>query len=224
MITDQQLPSLKLILQRYKGQPGKENRLEEEKAFVHLLNLSFQHPESFNAQDFLQFPVTTIVSYLQKTHTMYLEDKLDDIKYSIERLDFSEGEESYLRPLLLQAFESYAKELTQHIGEEEEHLIPYIKQLVEQNKETFKGKSEKKLGLLRHMLNHDDDPEQKLRLLIDLLCNDSKFNQDNLSVKVLTTKLKLLELDLQIHARLEDEVLMPMALEIEGQVFGTEKN
>ena len=73
--------------------------------------------------------------------------------------------------------------------------------------------------LINHLLHHTDEPEKKLRSLIELLEDKKEHFEDQLALNVLLSKLESFERDLLVHAKLEEQVLIPKALELEKEVL-----
>ena len=68
-------------------------------------------------------------------------------------------------------------------------------------------------------MHHTDEPEKKLRSLIELLEDKKEHFEDQLALNVLLSKLESFERDLLVHAKLEEQVLIPKALELEKEVL-----
>ena len=191
-----------------------------ERAFHNELEFVFVNPDLFNAKQFFVYPIQTIIDYLQKTHVFYIEKCLHEIALAIDKLSFINDHGRYWLPVLTHTFSLYDQELRRHIQEEEEELIPYVSSLLKaKDTGSMNQTFERKLKLINHLLHHNDDAEQKLRILIDLLESKSAHFDDQLALNMLLTKLKTFERDLIIHARIEDEVLLPKALLLEKEIL-----
>ncbi|MEM6526089.1 MAG: hemerythrin domain-containing protein [Bacteroidota bacterium] len=208
------------IQRRYEG--GKLSSVAKPcpEEFCNDLTLLFLNTDTFEPARFLRFPLPTIMEYLQKTHTYYLGKCMDEIAMGINLLTYRSDYKKYWKPVLTQVFSNYSDELKKHINEEENELFPYIKSLLEAGESGYmKFSFEQKLMLIQHLLNHTDEPENKLRALIGLLESKKDHFADLLSLNVLISKLKSFERDLIVHARLEEEVLIPRALELEKKIL-----
>ncbi len=135
-------------------------------------------------------------------------------------MTFKEEIKPNWKPLLLKTFNDYSSELVQHIDQEEADLFPYIESLMaaqESKKLDFTYRN--KLKLINHLLNHNDNAEEKLEILIDFL-EKRKTDFDNpMRLNMLLTKLNIFKDDLLIHAKIEDQVLLPKALELEQEIL-----
>lgn len=197
--------------------------IEEAEQYEHFskdLAWIFSNPESFQPSNFNRFNTQTILTYLRKTHAFYTKKCLDEIAQTIDQLRYKTEAEHFWKPVFLKAFSNYASELCRHIEEEEQELFPYIDSLIAAQQSCELNISfERKVKLINHLVNHTDDAEQKLRSLINLLENKSDQFESSLSLNVLISKLRSLERDLVVHAKIEDEVLLPKALELEKAVL-----
>ncbi|MEM9857130.1 MAG: hemerythrin domain-containing protein [Bacteroidota bacterium] len=184
------------------------------------LTLLFLNTEKFDPNEFKRFPLSTILKYLQNTHVYYLDKCLDEISMGIELLTYRLDYKKYWKPMLAQVYGNYVGELKHHIEEEEAELFPYIQSLIDASQSGCLHFSfEQKITLIQHLINHTDNPEEKLRALITLLENKRDHFADQLALNVLISKLKSFERDLMVHAQLEEDVLIPMALELEKEIL-----
>lgn len=178
--------------------------------YIDLL-CAFHDPNSFCARDFMAYPIDSILMYLKQTHVLYTTKSLNDISTNIQELVTSDKKFEKLRTSLHQFFIGFRADLEKHILEEEKHLFPYIEALVAQpNATSGTGKTP-----LEAFLNHHDDSHEKdLQNLTLTLTNLSSY-QDSFAFRMLINRLSLFELDLRIHAKMEEEVLLPMAIALE---------
>ncbi|MEM1407925.1 MAG: hypothetical protein AAGG59_14190 [Bacteroidota bacterium] len=208
------------IEHRYGGGVIKNHSTSVQKCLFDQLTLVFLNPREFRASQFSKYSLNAILDYLQKTHTYYLEKCLDEISLGLSVLTYKSDYKKYWSPVLQHAFATYISELKLHIDEEESDLFPYIRSLINAKESGHLEFSfEQKLMLINHLLNHTDEPEKKLRSLIELLEDKKEHFEDRLALNVLLSKLKSFERDLLIHAKLEEQVLIPMALELEKEVL-----
>ena len=119
---------------------------------------------------------------------------------------------------------NFSEEMVEHIEEEERCLIPYIHVLLNAQKtKVLTYTSKEKLCLMSFMLEHDDQVEEDLHKLIISLESQSEKFQDSFSFRMMLNHLKTFELDLRIHARMEEEVLIPRAVMLEKEVLNDER-
>jgi regulator of cell morphogenesis and NO signaling len=195
-------------------QPGVDNE------FIAALLHSFEE-RSFTAADFEPYRIGLIVDYIQRTHSFYLQKKLPEIAQSILLMsDHYESNHPIL--LILQSFfQRYCQELTTHIDEEERLLLPYIVKLNNAGLGPYHF-SEYVMAGYRYSIaeflkdHHDTEDELKdiretIRLYQPPATNESLY-------RILLTQLEAFEQDLHVHARIEEEVLIPKALKLESDL------
>ena len=189
--------------------------------FYHDLVDVFNNPSLFEAAHFQQYSVPMILQYLRSTHRFYLDRRLGEIELSIESLARNNEHDNHWIEFLNRFFEAYKIELTEHILDEEDNLFPYIDALLqaEQEKEIHFRFSQK-IKLINFLLRHDHQIEDNLRKVLAVLEDKSGQFENSFSFRMLMIQLKNFELDLSIHARMEEEVLMPKALRLEKEILG----
>ncbi|MEM6361269.1 MAG: hypothetical protein AAF149_09700 [Bacteroidota bacterium] len=205
---------------RYGGGVIKNHSTAIQNGLFDQLTLVFLNPNEFSATQFSKYSLSAILDYLQKTHIYYLEKCLNEISLSLSVLTYKGDYKKYLSPVLQHAFTTYISELKLHIDEEESDLFPYIRSLINAKESgRLEFSFEQKLMLINHLLHHTDEPEKKLRSLIELLEDKKEHFEDQLALNVLLSKLESFERDLLVHAKLEEQVLIPKALELEKEVL-----
>ncbi|MCG8384019.1 MAG: hemerythrin domain-containing protein [Cytophagales bacterium] len=218
-----------LVTSRFSFGPGHDTKsdlasLPVPLEFYYELVDVFNNPSLFEAAHFQKYPIDVILQYLKCTHQFYLERRLGEIELSIENLVRNNEQGEHWFEFLHRFFETYKTELTEHILDEEENLFPYIDALLlaEQKKEVHFQFSQK-IKLINFLLRHDHQIEDDLRKVVRILGEKSGQFEDSFSFRMLMIQLKNFELDLAIHARMEEEVLMPKALELEKEILNNAK-
>ncbi len=138
-----------------------------------------------------------VLNYLYSTHDHYLTKRLPEVEQQIEALKGNADEP--LLDVLNNYFGEFRKDLTEHILFEERHLFPLLYRL---DKASF---GEVQLDTS----NHDHKNERELEMIISVLKDRSASEQEFWGVRVLINTLENLLLDLDIHAFVEEEVLIP---------------
>ena len=202
------------VMQRYATQPPSPG---EQTEFIGALLRVFEE-KIFNARDFDSFPVELIVDYIQRTHVYYLEKKLPEIEQSILLLSGQYDSQHPILGALRNFFHRYVQDLSEHIHAEETLLLPYINSLCEAGH----GPHDFSRFLLRRkdysvgcfLKDHHDtedelkDIRQTIRLYEPPTTNESLY-------RILLLQLQVFELDLSVHAHIEEEVLIPKAQKME---------
>ena len=187
--------------------------------YIDLLSI-FHNPDTFNTQTFAQYSLDEILNYLRQTHQLYLNKTFSDIEAGIAALSSETNAISMVKALSKRFFTSFRNLLTEHIAEEEQDLFPYIDLLLK-NTEGQGGTRAQLLeqNPLKVIAEHNDSLEQDLKRFIEALETMNPAMQDHFDFRMLITRLNLFELDLRIHGRLEDEVLVPRALQLQQEVL-----
>ena len=212
-----------VILQRYTyntPETSQTNQFDIDDDFHNELINTFYNPTLFKASIFNEFSLTAILKYLRNTHQFYINCKLGEIQFELSQLTFKEDYKQYWLPLLTHLFKKFSNQLISHIQDEENNLFPYIDSLIIAEKSSVvKFNIKQKIELVNYLLKHDDFAEQSLEFIISLLENKSSQFYDQLALGVLISRLKVLETDLLIHAKIEDEILIPKAIQLEIDVL-----
>ena len=177
--------------------------------FIRVINL-FGSESELPIEQLKSFPIPVILDYLEKTHRFYLNKKLLEIEQSIANLQ-KQTPENQLLPFL-NSFYNWVKEnLVFHIQMEEEQLFPYINALYHQ------------LDIpanftVQHFVeHHSDNVELQISEVKKHIVRAQQSAYEIFPFRVLLKQLDEFEKDLRIHAKIEDEVLIPKALELENK-------
>ena len=180
----------------------------------------FHAPERFNPADFQKYPIEIILDYLRRTHHFYVTKNLPELEFAAATLAKREPRLAPMQELILNFFTEFREKLEKHISEEEARLFPYLDTLCE-SRVTGKlpNDDSAKQQLMGFLVHHDDDLEDQLQEFVRKLDLITEETKDSFSLKMMITRLTFFELDLRIHGRLEDEVLMPLAIEMEKELL-----
>lgn len=187
--------------------------------FVILIIKAFSEGCPFPAEELKSFRIELILDYLRKTHNFYLNKKIPEIELSFTSMckNFSFSHPQLL--VLAKLFMDYKRDLVEHIQDEEYVLFPYIEELIKVKK---KGRDVRSLGLDRYSIGdfHDEHhhEEEILTQIRETIEARFRKNKVPLPFRVFTNQIEALEVDLLVHARIEDEVLIPLASILEHDV------
>ncbi len=214
-----------LVRLRFSANPQSDGNIALEELpidpeFYHDLVDVFHDPTLFEAVNFQKYTIRTIMEYLRSTHQFYLGRRLGEIELSIANLIRNQEGNNHWFDFLGRFFDSYKTELTEHIRDEEDNLFPYIDALLAAvRKKEVRFRFSQKIKLINFLLHHDHRVEDNLRDVLAVLDKKSEQFSDSFSYRMLMIQLKNFELDLSIHARMEEEVLMPKALKLEKDIL-----
>ena len=93
--------------------------------FLAVVNL-FNNPD--NPQEDVEFSTEELISYLQKSHTYYIDYRLPAIRAELEKATQSGGKQ--MQYLILNYFDDYAAEVARHMNQENEEVFPYVQKLL----------------------------------------------------------------------------------------------
>jgi regulator of cell morphogenesis and NO signaling len=147
-----------------------------------------------------------------------LNKKLPELELSIHNLIRFVGEQSPLTNILLVFYSDYKTHLLEHIQREDDYVFPYVHQLLKSGE--FGGVIRPGAMLngwssLASFLQAHTDTEKELREVREIIRVYAAKETMSHPYELLLTQLSLLEADLHVHALIEDEVLIPRALELE---------
>jgi regulator of cell morphogenesis and NO signaling len=170
----------------------------------------------------ITYPVDLIIEYLKHSHFIFIKHKLPYISRLIE--SFKANHEDYLgveRDMKL-VFPLFVKDFIEHIYEEEDTLFNYIQALERASKNDyspsklyylFEKNSVRKFAAEHEV--HDDEMEGIRRITKDYKVDATT----PLHIKVMYSELKAFEKSLITHARIENEILFPKAMNLETRVM-----
>ncbi len=182
--------------------------------FLTLANLFNGHVSHIKA-DYSFDDIDTIICYLKKSHQNYLEEKYPKIQ-----LKFREMFELNDHPQILMAekfFNEYYNEVKDHFDYENKIVFPYVTSLysVINNK---KGVPTEGSYSVAEYKEHHDNIEEKLEDLKNLLIKYLPVKNDQEIRRELLFGLFDLEFDLNIHAQIEDKILIPLVEQMEQHI------
>ena len=189
--------------------------------FLEIIAATLSHSHDFPNVELHQFPIQIILNYLERTHRMYLQKILPEIDQTIQCLrNNNDNTHPYLL-LIDMFFVDYSAYLTDHIHTEENTLFPYVKCLLDTKQENIPLLlSYSKIGqyCLEDFFHEHTDTEGALYKVRQSICAYKPPKTDHSLYRILLTQLKTLEIDLSLHTRIEEEVLIPKAIELEKEV------
>ncbi|MEM0940849.1 MAG: hypothetical protein AAGI25_13800 [Bacteroidota bacterium] len=180
----------------------------------------FNDPERFEASDFINYSLTSILLYLKKTHDLYTSKSLHEVESAIADLSKKDSHLLKLQLSLQRFFSNFQMELEAHIKVEEDKLFPYIETLLfAKDQNSLSNVSNQELSLKGFLEHHNDHLEKDLNNLVNSLKELSKKYKDSFAFRMLVNKIFMFELDLRIHGKIEEEVLIPKAILLEEKLL-----
>lgn len=179
--------------------------------FLTFANL-FNGIDTVASSDSSIHDVPTIIRYLQTSHLYYLEEKLPKIRRYIRKM--SELNDSSEILLAEKFFNEYYNEIIEHLNYENELVYPYILNLHNSLINQSSIGNLKNFSVQEYQ-DHHNDIEEKLTDLKNLLIKYLPQKEDHQIRRKLLFSLFELEYDLNIHSRIEDKILVPLAVMME---------
>ncbi len=184
-----------------------ENNISTE-IFLTIANLhndiSYIPVFSFNCSD-----IKEVIQYLKNSHQYYSYEVFPDIIKNIHLMS-----EYNKKPEILMVedfFNEYKKEVDQHFNYENETVFPYILNLFDNNHVIDQNNDYS----VTEYKEHHDDIEEKLDDLKKLLIQHLPQKDDRIIRRKILFALFDLEQDLIVHAKIENEILIPLVEKME---------
>ncbi|MDX2190553.1 MAG: hemerythrin domain-containing protein [Bacteroidota bacterium] len=187
-------------------------------------NLQNRINDAINSPDvktdtFEALPIDLLVEYLKHNHYIFIKKRLPFIAELVKNFD---GDKPEIKKELQIVFPLFVEEFINHIYEEEDTLFTYINLLNKATKdEVALNKAQAKMmdnSIKQHQVQHEihDDHLKGLR---ELTNNFTILDDFDLKTKVVLSELKKLDEELYFHAKVENNILFPRALEIETKLL-----
>lgn len=189
-----------------------ENKINPE-VFLLFAGL-FDSNQSITVPDLSEEDISTVISYLGNCHKYYLEEKYPSIKASIDQMMIDNG--SREMKLVDVFFKEYINEVSAHLDYENKIVYPYIYSLCNSKNEVNSSESEFSVSNYK---DHHDDIEEKLSDLKNILIKYLPGDNDQQIRRKLIFNLFELEFDLNIHTKIEDNILIPIVEKLESKEY-----
>ena len=171
-------------------------------------------PELNGASDWKQAPLSDLVDHIVTKHHAYVKQELPRLDLLLNKVAGKHAEKHPELKRVLIVFGTMRDELNSHLLKEEQILFPYIKQ-IESN-----GQRRAMFGSVRnpiHMMEIEHDSAgEALRELRQITNQFTAPEEGCFSYKTLYQGLVEFEADLHQHIHLENNILFPRAIELEG--------
>ena len=197
----------------------RDKGLKMEKVVQELESPTYPRPEE--NPPLASYSINVIIEYLKHAHFIFVKRKLPYISKLVE--SFRTDHSSYLSIVkdLKTLFPLFVEDFVRHIYEEEHTLFRYIKILERAEKGKY-NPSKLFYMMERHSVQrfatqheaHDDEMVGIRKITADY----SVKSNTPLHIRVIYSELTNFEKSLQIHARVENEILFPKAMTLENGV------
>jgi len=222
-------PLLASVVDRF-GIPYSRWTLSLEKACEgHSVNIdlliemlkAFSENNAFPKEELYKLPIESIIEYLIKTHLYYINSRLPRIEQFIDLLIDHYGKFDVHLYLLKDYFQDYKRDMLAHICIEERNLFPYILKLLKASQKENNALELFKLleaNAITRFISEHHHVEDELGEIRRRLNNYSEAHNHKVQITTLFYELRLFEIDLLTHGKVEDDILIPRSQEIENKL------
>lgn len=167
-----------------------------------------------------QMPLELVLQYLRHNHLTFIKKRLPFLKHLLERLHDS-GRELPGVPDLLAIFPLFAEALIQHMYEEEDLIFEQVLQLLRQQAWGVHSLYEQfdilnRVSIQQYADLHQDDNGDEMFTIREAT---HQFTLEGpIQVRVLMEELKAFDNELKVHARIENEIFFPKAIQLEEEM------
>ncbi|MEA2041812.1 MAG: hemerythrin domain-containing protein [Bacteroidota bacterium] len=173
---------------------------------------AFHDPYYKKDSEIEKFPPAVIIDYLLKSHRYYTDIKLRELDRRLEELSWKEETAKNNRRVLNNFFQEYKHEVLVHTQHEEDVVYPYILEVEQAFK--LNAVSEELLSKIREYpidsyVEEHSSLDSALLDLKNLLIKFLPSPDDQYAVNELLREVFSFEKDLQDHAELEEQFLVP---------------
>lgn len=156
--------------------------------------------------------------FLQKSHAYYLEKKLPELEQSAMQVLENCGESHETIAQLCFMFNAFRKKLEAHFRYEDRVFFPYVHELLllqtqpenEHLREMIFARFSGQQFIEKH-----EHIEEELHSVSAFIRSNSQASYLPMAYRIFLNQLHFFEIDLNHHALIEDEVLLPKVLELE---------
>jgi regulator of cell morphogenesis and NO signaling len=188
--------------------------------FVEIVN-AFNNPDYSPTEKLDKIPLYLIVDYLRKSHQYFNSEKLPVIEQLINQLEWENTNDQKNKEILTKFFNQYRKEVTEHTLNEEKEIYPYVLYLEECYNKMKQGENYKTIPGGKTIKEYQDTHDELSSALLDLKNIIIKYLQPSINSDI-TDKILIeifrLEKDMEDHTRIEDTVLIPVAVKMEKEL------
>ena len=172
--------------------------------------------------DFKSWELDLLIDYIEKKHHRYVEEKIPQLLSFLLKLEQVHGAQHPELFEIKKLFKRSADELTQHMKKEELMLFPFIKKMVEANRNNAPinnpgfGSVANPIAMM--MEEHENEGE-RFEKIVELSNNYTPPADACNTYKVTYQMLQEFEADLHAHIHLENNILFPSAIVLQDKFY-----
>jgi regulator of cell morphogenesis and NO signaling len=194
-----------------------EKGLASQKVIFQLESIADQSVHDLELQ---QYPIDLIIEYLKHTHHIFVKQRLPYIAGLIQSFEPEDITLAQIAKDLKFVFPMFVQEFIYHLYEEEDTLFYYIREL-NKNKAEYALFELLESNSIQHYAYDHHTHDNEMEGIKSIMANHVGDLGQDLHLKVINAELEQLEKELKLHARIENEILFPKALQLEKQVMAS---
>jgi regulator of cell morphogenesis and NO signaling len=194
---------------------------ETEQEFISVLTRAFEEEVGFRYSEFNSFPMEILVDYIRRTHHLYLNKTLNEIEQSISILNDAYPVGHELLDILNDFYLDYKHDLIRHIREEDELLLPYVNYLnsLQHGFDQYDFFITSSSFKIEQFFDDHEEHDSQLENIREKILSYQPPETNRFVYGILLQQFSLFEQDLKIHGMIEEQVLIPRALEMERRAL-----
>lgn len=162
--------------------------------------------------------IEELTFFLQQSHAYYLEKKLPALEQSAKQVLENCVESETAIAGLCMFFDAFRQRLVAHFRHEEQVFFPYVHDLLllqtQPNNTVLRERLNSPFSA-QHFIEKHEHIEEELHVVSSLIRANSMASFLPMSYRIFLNQLHFFEIDLNHHALIEDDVLLPKVLELE---------
>ncbi|MGZ5435674.1 MAG: iron-sulfur cluster repair di-iron protein [Pyrinomonadaceae bacterium] len=175
--------------------------------------------EQYEEPNFLTATLAELIDHIVEKHHVFTKSEIERLRLLIEKVNNAHGQNHPELARLRSLFETLSAELEPHMMKEERVLFPYVIQM-EDAMRTERTQPDPPFGTVANpvrmmMLEHETAGEL-LKEMREVTGNYTIPPDACISYQTLYLALDVFEKDLHQHIHLENNILFPRAVEMEG--------
>ncbi len=202
------------------GEACAEAKISVDEALARLEKSTAGRENSDAAQDWQNQPLADLVSHINRTHHVFVRQETARIEALAEKVVGVHGQRHPELQQVQEVFSALANELSVHLMKEEQILFPYLIRL-EESYLACEPAPPAMFGTVvnpvRMMMQEHDGAGDALRSLRQLTEDYAIPSEACASYRALYQALQEFEADLHQHIHLENNILFPRAVAMEGK-------
>lgn len=165
-----------------------------------------------------QMPLELVLQYLRHNHLTFIKKRLPFLKHLVERLHDS-GRNLMGIPELQALFPLFAEMLITHMYEEEDLIFEQVLRLLQLQLQDSPQQlylwyqQLDQVSIAQYAALHQDDNGDEMFTIREVTENFTL--EGPIQVRVLMEELKAFDNELKVHARIENEIFFPKAIQLE---------